>query len=53
MIIIFQVIKLYAWENNFEKQIQNIRNEELTTLRKQIGLNIILILLWNIIPFLV
>lgn len=36
---VFQVIKFYAWELAFQKQIENVREEEMKCLRKSEYLN--------------
>lgn len=49
----FQVLKLYAWEPSFEKYIQDVRGEELKTIKATAYLNAITFVLWTISPFLV
>ena len=48
-----KVIKLYAWEKSFLKNILDIRNVELKTMAKMAGLNAIVSFIWTAIPFLV
>ena len=48
-----KVIKLYAWEKSFLKNILDIRNIELKTMAKMAGLNAIVSFIWTAIPFLV
>ena len=48
-----QVIKLYAWEIPFQKQIVDIREAELRILRKSRIVDIAATLTWYTAPFLV
>jgi len=48
-----KVIKLYAWEDHFQEDVQSIRNAELSVLRKIIYLNASLSFSWSCAPFLV
>ncbi|CAG2256912.1 ABCC1 [Mytilus edulis] len=48
-----QVLKLYAWEPSFEKQILDIRNKELVVLRRMAYLNAVVSFTWTTAPFLV
>ena len=47
-----KVIKLYAWEPSFSDQAQDIRNTEISVLRKSAVLNTISMFIWTSIPFL-
>lgn len=48
-----KVLKLYAWEPSFEKQILGIRGKEIDTLRGTAHLNAVTFFLWTFAPFLV
>ncbi|KPM10923.1 ABC transporter sub-family C-like protein 10, partial [Sarcoptes scabiei] len=48
-----KIIKLYAWEEAFQKQIDSIRSKELRTLKRIRYINCILQVLWTLAPFLV
>ncbi|CAL8141283.1 unnamed protein product [Orchesella dallaii] len=48
-----QIIKLYAWENSFKAQVQEIRAEEIKLLRKRAFLQCFIALVFNAVPFLV
>uniref|UniRef100_T1H0W7 ABC transmembrane type-1 domain-containing protein n=1 Tax=Megaselia scalaris TaxID=36166 RepID=T1H0W7_MEGSC len=48
-----KVLKLYAWEPSFEKQVLGIRSKEIETLRGAAHLNAATFFLWTFAPFLV
>lgn len=48
-----KVLKLYAWEESFEKQIREIRTKEIRTLKKSAYLNACSQFIWNCAPFMV
>ena len=48
-----KVIKLYAWENYFQEDVQNVRHRELSIIRKIAFLNIGASFSWMCAPFLV
>ena len=48
-----KVIKLYAWEDHFQGDVQNIRQEELVILRNTAYLNAMSSFTWTCAPFLV
>ena len=48
-----KVIKLYAWEDHFQGDIQNIRQRELTILRHIAYLNAVSSFTWTCTPILV
>ena len=48
-----KVIKLYAWENHFQSDVQSIRQEELVILRNTAYLNAVSSFSWTCAPFLV
>ncbi|XP_065898603.1 multidrug resistance-associated protein 1-like isoform X2 [Dysidea avara] len=48
-----KVIKLYAWEDHFEKDVGNIRNKELSILKQTAYLNIGGSFSWTCAPFMV
>ncbi|XKL66874.1 hypothetical protein PGB90_010294 [Kerria lacca] len=48
-----KVLKLYAWEPSFEKQILHIRNKEIKILKNQAYLNACTSFIWSCAPFLV
>ncbi|XP_030383704.1 multidrug resistance-associated protein 1 isoform X7 [Scaptodrosophila lebanonensis] len=48
-----KVLKLYAWEPSFEKQVLDIREKEIATLKSTAYLNASTSFLWSCAPFLV
>ena len=48
-----KVIKLYAWEEHFKRDVKDIRNNEMVVLRKIAYLNAGLSFCWTCSPFLV
>ena len=48
-----KVIKLYAWEDHFQGDVQNIRQKELVILRNTTYLNAVGAFTWTCAPFLV
>ncbi|KAG8507864.1 Canalicular multispecific organic anion transporter 2 [Galemys pyrenaicus] len=48
-----KVLKLYAWEPSFLKQVEDVRVQELRLLRKAAYLNTISVFIWVCSPFLV
>ena len=48
-----KVIKLYAWEDHFQKDVGNIRKKELAILKQTAYLNIGESFSWTCAPFLV
>ena len=48
-----KVIKLYAWEEHFKMDVQNIRQKELVILRNTTYLNAVAYFTWTCAPFLV
>lgn len=48
-----KVLKLYAWEPIFEKQVMKIRDNEIKLLRKSIYLRSAVSFVWCCAPFLV
>ena len=48
-----KVIKLYAWEDHFQGDVQTIRQRELTILKYTAYLNAISSFTWTCAPFLV
>ena len=48
-----KVIKLYAWEDHFQDDVQNIRRTELIVLRNTAYLNAMSSFTWTCAPFLV
>ena len=48
-----KVIKLYAWEDHFQSDVQEIRQGELVILRNSTFLNAIGSFTWTCAPFLV
>ena len=48
-----KVIKLYAWEDHFQSDVQDIRQKELTILKYTAYLNAIVSFTWTCAPFLV
>lgn len=51
--ICLQILKLYAWEPSFEKQVLDIRDNELKVLRKATYLTAYSTFVWQCAPFLV
>ena len=49
----FQVLKLYAWEPSFEKQILATREKEVKVLGQQMYLNASVYFVWTCAPFIV
>lgn len=52
-ILIFQVLKLYAWEPSFEQKVLDIRGKEIKVLRTAAYLNAATSFIWACAPFLV
>ncbi|KAK3704049.1 hypothetical protein RRG08_049006 [Elysia crispata] len=48
-----KVLKLYAWEDSFEKQVLDIRSKELNVLKKSAYLNALTTFFWTCAPFMV
>nr|CAB3219630.1 multidrug resistance-associated protein 1-like [Phallusia mammillata] len=48
-----KVLKLYAWEASFEKQVLDLRNKELRLSKKMAYLKALSSFLWNCTPFIV
>ena len=48
-----KVIKLYAWEDHFQRDVETIRQRELTILRQTAYLNAASIFSWTCVPFMV
>ena len=48
-----KVIKLYAWEDHFQEDVNSIRHKELVTLKHTAYLNAISAFTWGSAPFLV
>ena len=48
-----KVIKLYAWEDHFQRNVESIRQRELTILRYTVCLNALASFTWMCAPFLV
>ncbi|XP_053408516.1 multidrug resistance-associated protein 1-like isoform X2 [Mercenaria mercenaria] len=48
-----KVLKLYAWEKSFEEKVRDIRDKELSVIRKASYLNAISTFFWTSAPFLV
>ena len=48
-----KVIKLYAWEDHFQEDVQSIRQRELTILKHTAYLNAVSSFTWTCAPFLV
>ena len=48
-----KVIKLYAWEDHFQTDVQKIRQRELTILKYTAYLNAVSSFTWTCAPFLV
>ena len=46
-----QVLKLYAWEASFEKQVLDIRSQEIGVLKKTAYLNAFFQFIWSSAPF--
>ena len=49
----FQVLKLYAWELSFQEKILEIRNKELSVLKKAAYLSALSSFFWTCAPFMV
>ncbi len=49
----FQVLKLYAWENSFDGQLSGIREKELQTLKRMSFLQAGSAISWFMAPYLV
>lgn len=47
------MLKLYAWEPSFEKQVMKIRNREVKVLRQAAYINAGFTFIWTCAPFLV
>eukprot|EP01119_Soliformovum_irregulare_P026270 TRINITY_DN9993_c3_g2_i1.p1 TRINITY_DN9993_c3_g2~~TRINITY_DN9993_c3_g2_i1.p1 ORF type:complete len:1457 (+),score=483.96 TRINITY_DN9993_c3_g2_i1:233-4372(+) len=45
-----RIIKFFAWESNFKKRIEDIRNQELASLRSTLVLKALMMLLWATVP---
>ena len=48
-----KVIKLYAWEDHFQKELQSIRNKELAILKQATYFNVLETISWTCAPFMV
>ena len=48
-----KVIKLYAWENHFQEDVQDVRHKEMSFIKKMAYLNIASAFSWMCVPFLV
>ena len=48
-----QIIKLYAWEKSFLKQILNVRDKEMTLMTREITLGAVNRTAWNLTPLFV
>lgn len=48
-----KVLKLYAWEKSFQEKVLEIRQKELTVLRKTAYLSAVSIMAWTSAPFMV
>ena len=48
-----KVIKLYAWEDHFQRNVESTRQRELTILRYTVYLNAFASFIWTCAPFLV
>ena len=48
-----KVIKLYAWEDHFQEDVQNVRHKEISFIKKLAYLNIASGFSWMCVPFLV
>ncbi|XP_054723431.1 multidrug resistance-associated protein 1-like [Uloborus diversus] len=48
-----KVLKLYAWENSFIKEVLNVRNSEVKSLRSQAYLNAAITFVFTSAPFLI
>ena len=48
-----KVIKLYAWEDHFQKDVQNVRHKELSFIKKIAYINTSASFSWMCVPFLV
>ena len=49
----FQVLKLYAWEDSFRDRVAAIREQELATLKSMAYLNAVSAISWFMAPYLV
>ncbi|PVD37119.1 hypothetical protein C0Q70_04114 [Pomacea canaliculata] len=48
-----KVVKLYAWEPSLERRVNDVRDQEISSLLKVALLHMVLGLCWSIVPFLV
>ena len=48
-----KVIKLYAWENHFQEDVQDVRHKEMSFIKKMAYLNMGSSFSWMCVPFLV
>lgn len=48
-----KVLKFYAWETSFEKQVEKVRREEIAVLKTTAIYNAIMFLNWTMTPFIV
>jgi len=48
-----KVIKLYAWEDHFQKNIEDVRKKELAILKQTAYLNVLATFNWTCAPFMV
>ena len=48
-----KVIKLYAWEDHFQKNVGNIRKKEIVILKQTAYLNVLATFSWTCAPFMV
>ena len=48
-----KVIKLYVWEDHFQKELQSIRNKELAILKQATYFNVLETISWTCAPFMV
>lgn len=51
--VVLQVLKLYAWEEPFEKKVMEVRNTELSTLRRGSYFDALNAFILNCTPFMV
>lgn len=51
--ISFQVLKMYAWEPFFQKEVSRLRKKEMRIIRKHSYLNALILFTFTCIPFLV
>ena len=49
----FQVLKLYAWEDSFQKKVEDIRLNEMKVLKKSAYLSALIQFVWTTAPYLV